>query len=1329
MGSVLARFKKRKARVFYPEVILNSPADNEGQDFPPNRISSTKYSVITFLPKNLYEQFRRITNFYFLIIAIVSLIPSITPFNPATTWGPLIFVLAVSAVKDAIEDIGRWRSDNQVNNREVEVLRNGKFVKVRNKEVCVGDVVCVKRDEECPADAVILATSDPDGIAFVDTANLDGETNLKSYKSRPETKMLKRKELKRLSFKISATINTPNLYKFQGNIELIPPASEEVAALNPEYVAVGGKLALDEKNLLLRGSRLRNTKECYAGVVYAGLETKVQLNANNPPSKFAMTEKIINRVVLTIFTFKMLACAGCGLANFLFERQYAPQGASIYLPTDGSPVWRGFLTFLAYFALFSYFIPISLIVTLEVAKLVQAVFMMWDVQMINEEGLGMTVKNSNLNDELARVGYIFCDKTGTLTENRMVFDKASINGIAYRRARHRQLYKLLKSHQIHNHLQKQGGQKSSTTTTTHHGQKSQKKNIEYFDEISPNSQEKTRGGIKTTNGTSGKSSAEKTSLMTKESSKAMVGPPASDETAAGVLDFVLLLAVANTSQVEYYNPEEEEELKKGKGKKKKKKNKKKGGGQEENGEEMASMGEEDKGLTAEEEESRKAALRTSLRYQAQSPDEICLCNFARDNGVILKERRNTELVVEVLGEEKVYEILQIMEFTSDRRRMSVILREPSGKIVLYSKGADSIMMARLSPKVDEELKRVTQSHIDEFSLEGLRTLICGKKELSEEEYKRFEEKYSEALALIEGRDEKVEELSDSIERDLELVGCTAIEDKLQDGVPEAIAYFIAGGIKVWIITGDKQATAINIAKSCNLIQTGVTVVIVNAGSDEECNLALDDALKVVNAEPRVALVIDGPSLPFAFACGSKLLAVSQKCEAVVVCRATPLQKALVVRMIKRGTNELTLSVGDGANDVSMLQEAHIGVGIYGKEGSQAARSGDYAIYMYKHLKRLVCIHGRYNLLRSSALIQFCYYKNLAMFLVQLWFSFFNGFSSQPIYEAFTMAVFNVIITSAPPLLIGIFERDVRERMLERFPQAHRQVRQGEGGFTYKNFLVWICFAIYHSLVIFFIPFFAWWPSPTSPSGRDTNFWELGMTTFIGGFFTVILKIALFSQWWIWLIHLGMWGSIVVFFILFWILSSLTNIFPEMINMFYIVWSNPVSVFCFFLVPILALLPDFLYTYVRRNYFPRDHHILQELDFASDDERLEKIAHMDQAQLMSSQSLNVLPPDIDSIRRTAFIDDLPSDRRNAEIALAQHEQLMEEEAIRDSEEMAAYQAFDLNSGGGGGIGQSSKKHTTTADSPHTHHQEGHSDSDSEDIIIGVPLDQIPPRNPK
>jgi phospholipid-translocating P-type ATPase (flippase) len=339
--------------------------------------------------------------------------------------------------------------------------------------------------------------------------------------------------------------------------------------------------------------------------------------------------------------------------------------------------------------------------------------------------------------------------------------------------------------------------------------------------------------------------------------------------------------------------------------------------------------------------------------------------------------------------------------------------------------------------------------------------------MSESDYEKFDSAYQEAAASLKNREEQVEEICDRAEREFDLIGATAIEDKLQEGVPEAIDYFIKAGIKFWIITGDKQETAINIAKSCNLIQLGVTIVKVNVTSNEQCGAVLKKAEQVVSSNPRCALVIDGGSLTFALGEHQPaLLSVCIKCEAVVCCRATPLQKALIVRMVKRGQKAICLSIGDGANDVSMIQEAHIGVGIFGKEGTQAARSADYSIYMFKHLRRLVCVHGRYNMVRATGLINYSFYKNTAMFIVQLWFAFYNGFSAQTLYDSIVMAVFNVIITFLPPFFFCIFERDVKEYSIDQNPQAYRQIVRGDHSFGIQTLWYWVASMVWHSIGTF-----------------------------------------------------------------------------------------------------------------------------------------------------------------------------------------------------------------------------------------------------------------------
>lgn len=995
---------------------------------------------------------RRITNIYFLCIAIISVVPQITPVTPYSTWVPLIFVLTVSAIKDAWEDIRRKKSDNIVNNRLYYVLRNGHYVKMKNQEISVGDIVKIRVDQEIPADMVVLKSSNAHGLVYADTANLDGETNLKTYKTKSETKNIRYKEVKRMNGTINAEVNHQNLYKFYGNI--IDDGS---------YFP--NETPLNEENLLLRGSRLRNTKYCVGVVVYAGKDTKIMINSNEVPSKFSATDRIINKVVVAVFVFKFLACVGCAISHALFEYEVAD--LSFYLlPTadERTPVFRGFLVFFSYFAIFSYFIPISLMVSLEIARLIQAMFMMWDIDCVSETGEGMSVKNSNLNDELARANYIFCDKTGTLTENKMEFDKCSVGFTPYSKIRNGELLRLI------------------------------------------------------------------------------LDPDSDEDEVERLKEYLTILAVCNTTM-----PELDED--------------------------------------------------GNIVYQSQSPDEICLCNFARDNGFVLKERRYNELILDILGDQVTFTILTTMEFTSERKKMSVILRTPDDKIFLYSKGADSPMLEGLSSSEDQDLIKETNIYLEKYSAEGLRTLLVCKRELTVEEFEDFHKQFTAASTLLEGRSEEIDRINSKMEIELSLVGCTAIEDKLQEGVPETIAYFLESGIKVWMITGDKQATAINIAMSCNLIAQDTEKVIINAYTKEEAKRQLDNALLMASNHDKVALVIDGASLPTVFSHYKlQFLEICKLCVSVVCCRATPLQKALIVRMMKKGTNAITLSIGDGANDVSMLMEAHIGVGIYGKEGSQAARSSDYAIHKFKDLQRLVCIHGRYNLIRSSGLIQYSFYKNLAMFLVQLWYAFFSGFSAQTLYDDIIMAVFNLVITSLPPLFLGIFERDIEESMILKYPKAHTQTMNGNEGFNYYNFMGWVLSALWHSLIIYFFTFGIFVGNDIiHGNGRTTGIWELGTLSASLGVVIVLMRAALQFQTWNWIIHFGIWASILAYIILFSVQAQFVGLLPNMWNVFQQLFSSG----NFFLIVIgglvAALLPDFITVYIRRNYFPKTHHILQELE--------------------------------------------------------------------------------------------------------------------------------------
>ena len=377
----------------------------------------------------------------------------------------------------------------------------------------------------------------------------------------------------------------------------------------------------------------------------------------------------------------------------------------------------------------------------------------------------------------------------------------------------------------------------------------------------------------------------------------------------------------------------------------------------------------------------------SLEYQAQSPDENALVSAARNFGFVFTERSSRTITIQALGTQETHELLCILDFNNVRKRMSVIVKH-EGRIRLYSKGADNVIFERLAAN-QEEKKARTQEHLDKFATEGLRTLVLGVRELSQEQFDDWKADHHQAAIAIENREEKLDAVYNTIERDLTLIGATAIEDKLQDGVPQTIANLQLAGIKVWVLTGDKQETAINIGYSCNLLNDDMwdEPYIVDGHTSEEVmkqliahrrsidrhlgsggggekvrddlsmrtlSVASTGADSLAEVSGGFALVINGHSLVHALTPDMELafLGVAEHCTAVICCRVTPLQKALVVELIKKYKEAVCLAIGDGANDVSMIKAADIGVGISGQEGMQAVLASDYSIAQFRLVRLL-----------------------------------------------------------------------------------------------------------------------------------------------------------------------------------------------------------------------------------------------------------------------------------------------------------------------------------------------------------------------------------------
>ena len=370
--------------------------------------------------------------------------------------------------------------------------------------------------------------------------------------------------------------------------------------------------------------------------------------------------------------------------------------------------------------------------------------------------------------------------------------------------------------------------------------------------------------------------------------------------------------------------------------------------------------------------------------------------------------------------------------------------------------------------------------MDTFAGEGLRTLLLTKRELSDETWRRWNKVYQAASVSLNDRDLALESAAEEIEVSMEILGSTAIEDKLQIGVPDAISRLAAAKIKIWVLTGDKEETAINIGFACQLLDDTMDLTIVNQRSSTDIMRVLksmqgkiETARKSMDTiDKKFALVVDGESLIYITRDDELtllLMNVTRHCVAVIACRVSPKQKADVVSLVKANMipTPMTLSIGDGANDVPMIQEAHVGIGISGNEGMQAVRASDYAIAQFRFLENLLLQHGRMNYRRIAIVILYSFYKNCVLVTMLFWFNFFNGFSGSALLNGNVQAMYNVIFTSFPIIAFGILDRDVEFKSCSKYPLLY-QFGQQKQGFNIRKMVVWMLSGVVHSLALMFI---------------------------------------------------------------------------------------------------------------------------------------------------------------------------------------------------------------------------------------------------------------------
>ncbi|XP_052727591.1 phospholipid-transporting ATPase 3 isoform X5 [Vigna angularis] len=1061
-------------------------------------------------------KFRRVANLYFLTISILSTTP-ISPVSPITNVLPLSLVLLVSLIKEAFEDWKRFQNDMSINNNGIDVLQDQKWQSISWKKLQVGDIVKVKQDGFFPADLLFLASTNADGVCYIETANLDGETNLKIRKALEKTWDYVTPE-KASEFKGEIQCEQPNnsLYTFTGNL-----------------ITQKQTLPLSPNQILLRGCSLRNTEYIVGVVIFTGHETKVMMNTMNVPSKRSTLERKLDKLILTLFATLFMMCfiGAIGSAIFVNKKYFylhldsSEEGSAQFNPRNRFLVF--ILTMFTLITLYSTIIPISLYVSIEMIKFIQSTqFINKDLSMYHAEtNTPALARTSNLNEELGQVEYIFSDKTGTLTRNLMEFFKCSIGGEVY----------------------------GNGVTEIERGLAE-------------------RNGMKIEENISSKAVQERGFNF--DDDRLMRGAWRNEPNPDVCKEFFRCLAICHT-------------------------------------------------VLPEGDESPE-----KIRYQAASPDEAALVIAAKHFGFFFYRRTPTMIYVRESHVEKMgkiqdvsYEILNVLEFNSTRKRQSVVCRYPDGRLVLYCKGADTVIYERLA-NISNSIKKVTREHLEQFGSAGLRTLCLAYKELHPDVYESWNEKFIQAKSSLNDREKKLDEVAELIENDLILIGSTAIEDKLQEGVPACIETLQRAGIKIWVLTGDKIETAINIAYACNLINNEMKQFVISSETDairevedrgdqveiarfikeevkKELKKCLEEAQNYFHSlsGPKLALVIDGKCLMYALDPSLRvmLLNISLNCHSVVCCRVSPLQKAQVTSMVKKGAHKITLSIGDGANDVSMIQAAHVGVGISGLEGMQAVMASDFAIAQFRYLADLLLVHGRWSYLRVCKVVLYFFYKNLTFTLTQFWFTFQTGFSGQRFYDDWFQSLYNVIFTALPVIIVGLFDKDVSSSLSKKYPELYMEGIRNVF-FKWKVVAIWAFFSIYQSLIFFYFV------STTNLSAKNSagkifGLWDVSTMAFTCVVITVNLRLLMIcnsiTRWH----YISVGGSILAWFIFIFIYSGISTPYDRQENIYFVIYVI-MTTFYFYvmllLVPVAALFCDFVYQGVQRWFSPYDYQIIQEM---------------------------------------------------------------------------------------------------------------------------------------